>query len=355
MRYFSCSGSVMRFSDFKKCQFPLSLSIFVISIAWIALISVLHFRLNIYDDERKTIKMGYMPVMTNLSAPLLDYASRNGDGEICFKALKFSSFAEMAEALRNDQIQAAFIIAPLAIVLRQQGVDVKIVYIGNRHESTLVTRKDLNATSLEDLVGKTVAVPMRYSGHNISLLQQLDAKGLSGQVNIVELNPPDMAAALSTGALDAYFVGEPFAAQTLQNGDASLLFYGEDIWKNFICNLVITKKSLIDNDPDAVKTMVQGAVRAGFWAQQNLDEAAAIASQYWNQPVELIKYSLTTPQNRIVFNRFTPMQDEMQYIADLMVRFELLSDNDVSGLVDDQFARKAEVGAITDINSIMVH
>lgn len=355
MRYSSCSGSVMQFSDSKKYKLPLSLRIVLISMAWIVLISGLHFRLNLYEDKRKVIKMGYMPVMTNLSAPLLDYVSSKGDGEICFKALKFASFAEMAEALRNDQIQAAFIIAPLAIVLRQQGADVKIVYVGNRHESTLVTRKTLNVTSLEGLVGKTVAVPMRYSGHNISLLQQLDAKGLSGRVNIVELNPPDMAAALSTGALDAYFVGEPFAAQTLQNGDASLLFYVEDIWKNFICNLVITKKSFIDNDSEAVNTMVQGAVRAGFWAQNNLDEAAEIASHYWNQPVELIKYALSNPENRTVFNRFTPRQDEMQHIADLMVRFDLLSDNDISGLVDDQFARNAEVTAITDINSILAH
>ena len=80
----------------------------------------------------------------------------------------------MAEALRNGQIQAAFIIAPLAIVLRQQGEDVRVIYIGNRHESTLVARSELNATKLADLEGKTVAVPMRYSGHNLGILKQLE-------------------------------------------------------------------------------------------------------------------------------------------------------------------------------------
>lgn len=183
----------------------------------------------------------------------------------------------------------------------------------------------------------------------------MESNGLAGQVNIVELNPPDMASALSTGALDAYFVGEPFAAQTLRSGDASLLYYVEDVWQNFICNLVITRKSLIDTDPDTVKVLVQGAARAGLWAQQNIDEAAEIASQYWNQPVDLIKYSLSTPEKRIVFDRFTPTQDEMQRIADLMVRFDLLSDNNISGLVDDRFSKEAEVDSITDINSILVN
>ena len=143
----------------------------------------------------------------------------------------------MAESLRNDEIGAAFMIAPLAVVLRQQGEDVKIVYIGNRHESTFVTRKDLNVNNLRDLIGKTVAVPMRYSGHNLSLLQLIEEQGLTGSINVVEMNPPDMAAALSTGSLDAYYVGEPFAAQTLKSGHAKLFSYVEDLWPKFICNL----------------------------------------------------------------------------------------------------------------------
>ena len=82
--------------------------------SWLIFISALHFWLNFDHDHRQTIAMGYMPVITNMAAPLLDHVSKD-KGDIRFKALKFSSFAEMAEALRNDQIQAAFIIAPLSI------------------------------------------------------------------------------------------------------------------------------------------------------------------------------------------------------------------------------------------------
>ena len=186
------------------------------SLVWFVLISGLHWWLNYDHGHQKVVKMGYMPVITNMAAPLLDHASAK-KSDVRFKALKFSSFAEMGEALRNDEIQVAFIIAPLSIVLRQQGVDVKVVYIGNRHESTLVTRKDLNIKDVQGLAGTTVAVPMRFSGHNLSLLRLMEENNMSGEVNIVELNPPDMASALTTGALDAYYVGEPFAAQTLKS------------------------------------------------------------------------------------------------------------------------------------------
>ena len=126
----------------------------------------------------------------------------------------------MAESLRNGKIDAAFIIAPLSIVLKQQGEDIKIVYIGNRNESTLVVRKSLNIRSLSDLVGRKIAIPTRFSGHNIALKKQLKSLGLEEQIQVVEMNPPDMASALASGVLDAYFVGEPFASRTLKNGDS---------------------------------------------------------------------------------------------------------------------------------------
>ena len=296
--------------------------------------------------------MGYMPVITNLASPLLDYATRDGDG-IRFRALKFASFAEMAEALRNHQIKAAFMIAPLSIVLRQQGEDVKIIYIGNRHESTLVSAKDRNLRQLSDLSGKTIAVPMRYSGHNLSILQLMEERGLAGNINIVEMNPPDMASALASGALDAYYVGEPFAAQTLRSGDASLVHYVEDVWKFFICNLILVRQDFIENDPEIVQMLVQGAARSGIWAGENPHTAARIASEYWNQPADLVEYALTTPEKRIVYDRFIPKREEMQHMADLMLRFKLIEHNEISGLIEDSFAKAADLNGITDIASIL--
>ena len=319
---------------------------------WLILISALHLWLNYDHGKRKVVTMGYMPVVTNLAAPILDHISRSKTG-IRFKGLKFSSFAEMAEALRNGRIQVAFMIAPLAIVLRQQGEDVKIVYIGNRHESTLVTRKELGIETLDDLVGKTLAVPMRYSGHNLSILKLMEENGFSGRINVVEMNPPDMASALATGSLDAYYVGEPFAAQTLKSGDANRLYYVEELWENFICNLVLVRQSLIEDDPDSVGRLVQGAVRSGIWARQNPEEAARIATRYWNQPVELIEYALTTPKNRIVYDRFVPQLEELQHMSDLMVHFNLAKSSDIAGLIEDRFAKEADLQGIKDVQSIL--
>ena len=322
------------------------------SIVWLLLISALHFSLNFESTDRKVIKMGYMPVITNLAVPLLDYASKEGNG-VRYKAIKYASFAEMAESLRNGEIDVAFMIAPLSIVLRQQGEDVKIVYIGNRHESTFVARKELHVKTLHDLVGKTIAIPMRYSGHNISILDLIEKENLTGQINVVEMNPPDMAAALSAGSLDAYYVGEPFAAQTLMSGHSERVFYVEEVWDKFICNLAVVRNDLIQNDPKVVQHIVNSAARSGMWASKNPKEAVKIAAKYWNQPVKLLEYAFTTPKNRILYDKYIPKANEMQEMAELMKKYSLLEQTNIEGLVDDQFAKAVKVESITDIKSIL--
>ena len=139
----------------------------------------------------------------------------------------------------------------------------------------------------------------------------------------------------------------------MKSGAASVVYYVEAVWPNFICNLTVVKQKLIQEDPAVVKLLVEGAARSGIWAAQNTPAAARIAAQYWNQPVELVEYALSTPLDRIRYDQFVPKQEEMQRIADLMVHFNLLTSNDISGLVEDRFAKAANLSEVTDIESIL--
>lgn len=168
------------------------------------------------------------------------------------------------------------------------------------------------------------------------------------------MNPPDMAAALIAGSLDAYYVGEPFAAKTLKSGNSTRVFYVEEVWPGFFSNLTVVKQQLIEKEPGIVKLLVEGAARAGVWTMHNHREAARIASKYWNQPIELVEYAMNTPENRIRYDLFVPKQEEMQAIADLMVRFKLTTGNNITGLVDDRFAKAANLDAVTSTDRILL-
>ena len=134
---------------------------------------------------------------------------------------------------------------------------------------------------------------MRYSGHNIATRRLAEEFRIgNGRVNILEMNPPDMPSALATGALDAYFVGEPFASQTLRSGKSKVLYYVEQVWPDFICNLLLVRQDFIAKQSDRVQSLVQGAARSGLWARSHTKEAARIAASYWNQPAELVEFAL---------------------------------------------------------------
>jgi len=320
-------------------KIPAGTRVFGLAMLWLVLIGTLHSQLNgECTRERVTLRMGYMPVVTNLAAPIIDQASRESD--LRFEAIKFPSFAEMAEAFRAGHIEVAYIIAPLALALHQQGVPLKIVYIGNRHESTLVVKSDSSIQSMRDLVGKKVAVPIRFSGHLLALKRYFRDAGFGeSAVQLVEIPPPDMPAALSTGGIDGYFVGEPFASRSIHSGVGRRLMDVESIWPGFICNLMIVREDLIENHPERVRRLVSAAVRSGMWAQSHQDEVIDLVAGYWGQSPDLVRFTFTTPPHRFRYDLPVPSHKELQTVAQEMRNTGLIEgDIDVTATFDGRFA-----------------
>ena len=54
----------------------------------------------------------------------------------------------MVETVKSGRLDATFMIAPLAMKLREQGLRVKIAYLGHRDGSTVMVRKDLPVKTL---------------------------------------------------------------------------------------------------------------------------------------------------------------------------------------------------------------
>src|SRR5690242_14033635 len=107
-------------------------------VVWTALITTLHFRLNVdwsaffnsrlAADVRK-LNVAYISVTCHLTCPVTDYISAHSKGGEIFLPRKFQAFPEIKEALIANQMQAGFMVAPMAIALRAQGVPIKIVYL----------------------------------------------------------------------------------------------------------------------------------------------------------------------------------------------------------------------------------
>src|SRR3982074_2027453 len=122
----------------------------------------------------------------------------------------FQGFPEIKEALIANRMQAGFMVAPMAIALRSQGVPLKIVYLGHRYGSAVVVGGSSPIRSVRDLAGKTVAIPTRFSDEHLIWVRALEQSGLQrSAVQFVEMAPPDVASALAVKAIDAFSMGEP--------------------------------------------------------------------------------------------------------------------------------------------------
>ena len=109
---------------------------------------------------RQTLAVGFLPVTCHLTCPVTDYASKTSRSTR-FESQRFTDFPTVVETVKSGRLDATFMIAPLAMKLREQGVKIRIAYLGHRDGSTVMVRKDLPATSLKDLAGRVFAIPSK--------------------------------------------------------------------------------------------------------------------------------------------------------------------------------------------------
>ena len=160
--------------------------------------------------RRETLAVGFLPVTCHLTCPVTDFATRTSPATR-FESQRFTDFPTIVETMKGGRLDATFMIAPLAMKLREQGVPVKILYLGHRDGSTVMVRKDLPAKILRDLRGQDCSpIPSKYSNQYLVIHKLMEDQGVKpDEIHFVELPPPDMPGALAAKAIDAYFVGEP--------------------------------------------------------------------------------------------------------------------------------------------------
>ena len=198
------------------------------------------------------------------------------------------------------------------MVLREQGVPIKIVYLGHRDGSTLIVAKDSPAKSIADLRGKTFARPSRFSNQYLVITKLMaDAHMAPDDIKFVDMAPPDMPSALAAGAIDAYFIGEPFAAKAEMAGTGRVLYYAKDIWPHFVSCVLVVRDELIAEHPEQVRDLVRGIAESGEWAEEHRLDAAHLAAPYYNQDAKLLEFVLTQPPDRVSYRQLTPSDEDL--------------------------------------------
>jgi NitT/TauT family transport system substrate-binding protein len=278
-----------------------------------------------------------------------DYISRYSKAGNIFLPRLFQGFPEIKEALISNKMQAGFMVAPMAIALRSQGVPIRIVYLGHRYGSAVVVQKTGPVQSFADLRGRTVAIPSRFSDERLILnrvMKKFDMK--PGDFKMVEMAPPDVAGALAAGAIDAFSMGEPYPSQAEIGGYGRVLFHAREHWPDYISCVLVVRQDVIDQRPEAVQVLVDGIARSGLWLDQgrpNREHAADFVGRYYyRQNPNLLRWALTNPLDRVMYTPLSPLKPDFDLIRDLMLETGILERNmEFQDYVDTRFAEGSRI------------
>lgn len=152
------------------------------------------------------------------------YAQASGEVEkatgykVTFR--KLDSGADVIRALASGSVQLGEAgSSPIAAGL-SQGLDISLFWVlDNINDAeALVARNGSGVTSIAALKGKKIGVPFVSTSHFHTLVA-LQAAGVNpNDVKIVNLRPPEVAAAWTRGDIDATYIWDPVLAKVKQSG-----------------------------------------------------------------------------------------------------------------------------------------
>ncbi|HEY5203470.1 MAG TPA: taurine ABC transporter substrate-binding protein [Roseiarcus sp.] len=166
-----------------------------------------------------TVRIGYQNEPDPSHAAIVDGAYEKATGDK-IEWRKFDSGAGVIAALASNAIDIGYAgSSPLAAgVTRGAPLEAFLVAGLIGKAEGLVVRNGSGVNDIKDLVGKKVATPFVSTSH-YSLLFALKHAGVDPtKVNVLNLQPPEIAAAFTRGDIDAAYVWDPVLAKAKENG-----------------------------------------------------------------------------------------------------------------------------------------
>jgi NitT/TauT family transport system substrate-binding protein len=297
--------------------------------------------------------VGGLPVTCNLTLPVACVARAKAGGPLQFEYSKYNGWPEVKESLMTGNIQAAYMLAPLVMDLADKKIPVKIVSLGHRSGAVIMVRTDSPTQKFKDLTGKRIAIPSRFAVDYLFLRKMLARENMTPKdVQIVEMPPPDMPAALYAKAVDAYCTGEPFGAAAQRAGYARPLRMTRDEWRNYICCVLTVREELIHENRPLVQDLVNHVLGAGQWLDQqpaHREQAVAIAAgrRFFNQDPNILRFVMENPSDRVTYGDLRMIRAEFEELMHLsMEAGTLKAPVPYEKYVDESFAKAARPAPI---------
>ena len=234
------------------------------------------------------------------------------------------SWATVRDRLVSGQVQAAHMLAPLALAvtlgLSQRRAAIAAPFklglngnaltlspaltrlldpdaarrIANPGEAARAFARGLAAVGRPPVLG----VVHRFSSHALMLRYWLDYAGVDPDrdVELRVLPPSQMVEALGAGEIDGFGAGEPWSSVAVAAGCGEIATIGANIWQRGVEKVLALREDWAEANPDTLDRLLLALDEAGAWCENpaNRGELAELLAReaYVGQPAKIIERAL---------------------------------------------------------------
>ena len=177
---------------------------------------------------------------------------------------QFGGGGDVIRAMASGDVQLGEVGSTGVATAISQGMDVELFWILEdiAAAEALVARNGSGVNTIADLKGKKIGTPFVSTSH-FQLLYAMQQAGIKpNEAQVLNMRPPEIAAAWGRGDIDATFIWDPVLSTVKKNG--KVLTTSGDICKKGACTfdgLIVTKKFAKEN-PEFMVALVKAVAKA---------------------------------------------------------------------------------------------
>jgi NitT/TauT family transport system substrate-binding protein len=252
-------------------------------------------------NQKLEFNVGYLPITDHLILPVSHALDNYRYDYINVNPYLCRSWDEMLGKVDMGLLDAAFMLAPLAMHKVWNGFPMKCMLLGHTNGSVIATKPSIK--DAKELEGKTIGIPHSRSTHRLLLYKYFKTLNILDSLNtrLVKIPPSLTVHNLKLGIIDAYSVAEPWGMRGVSEGAANILEFSKNIIPDHACCIVMMKNRVVNQHPVAVSEWIESLIRAGRLIHDDPEHAGLIQKPYMRlntgEIVQLIKKDLISYKN----------------------------------------------------------
>jgi len=279
---------------------------------------------------------GYQPSVGGAAAAVADKLGFFAAEGLDLKIRIFADGTLISEALAANAIQFGVVGDLPTITLVSSGVPVKIIgTVGGGGSRQRLMVADPKITDISDLRGERVGVTRGTSGFTAFQYLCTQHQIPLTDFQIINISPPNMPEALSSGQVKAVLVWEPTPSLIEAAGvGRELLNLGQ--YELTFPLTIIARTSVIQKDRETVCKILRSLARAAEFIRTNPGQAAEVIAQVTGLDPEIALKSLGYHNIRVGWTE--DVAHTLKYCAELLYREkQLRTIPDWNRVVDSSF------------------